>query len=109
MFLNRLMAMVLAVVLTVSCIPCSWAEDATQIQSDPDGGAVAAAAVSDLVYVPGKTGTCILSSILWSLAMTVTAGTCYKDCGNFVHEACAGKWVVKGEDMTDPNKRNLVQ
>jgi hypothetical protein len=102
MFLNRLMAMVLAVVMTVSCIPCSWAQNAPAAppeQSSPDGGAVAGAVVSDTIYIPGKASTCALGGVFWFLAMVVTAGTCYKDCGNFVHDACTGKWVVKGEDM----------
>ena len=100
MICKKLIAMVLAVALTVSYIPCGWAEeDAKPAQSGPDGGSYAGAAVSDIIYVPGKASTCALSGILWFMAMTLTAGVCYKDCGNFVHEACTGKWVIKGEDM----------
>jgi hypothetical protein len=106
MISNRLIATVLAcIVLTVSCIPCSWAEDAPPTQSGPDGGAIAAAVVSDIIYVPGKAGACVLSGALWTVAMIITAGVCYKECGNFVHGVCTGKWVIRGEDMTGPKEK----
>jgi hypothetical protein len=100
MITNRLIAMVLAAALTVSYIPCSRAEDAPPTQSGPDGGSIAAAAVSDIIYVPGKTVSCASSGILWFVAMSVTLGSCYKNCGDFVHDACTGKWVLRGEDMS---------
>ncbi len=99
MLLNRVKAMVLAVVLTLSCIHCSWAEEVPTTQSEPSGGAIAAAIVSDLIYIPGKASTCALSGVLWTAAMVLTAGTIYKKAGEFVHGCCTGKWVIKGEDM----------
>lgn len=99
MFLIRLKTMVLAVALTLSCVHCSWAEDASPTQSEPSGGAVAAAVVSNLIYIPGKASTCALSGVLWTAAMCLTAGTIYKQAGEFVHGCCTGKWVIRGEDM----------
>ena len=104
MVANRLMAIILAVALTVSYIPSSWAEDASPAQDNVDGGSIAAAAVSDIIYIPGKTTTCALSGALWTVAMMFTLGNCYKQCGNFVHDHCTGKWVIKGEDMASNNE-----
>ena len=105
MISRRLIATVLAVALTISCFPYSWAEEAPPAQSGPDGGSVAAAVVSDLIYVPSKVGACATSCALWTAVMIITAGTCYKECGNFVHNFCAGKWVLKGEDMASSNEK----
>ncbi len=99
MVLKRLTTTMLAIVMAVGCFTSSRAEEAAPAQTEPDGGATAAAVVSDLIYVPGKAGTCVLSGALWTAAMFLTAGTIYKQAGNFVHCACTGKWVVRGEDM----------
>ncbi len=85
--------------MTVSCFNISRAEETAPAQNGPDGGAVAGAVVSDLIYVPGKVVTCILGGAFWTGAMVVTFGTIYKEAGNFAHDACTGKWVVKGSDM----------
>lgn len=96
--LNRLMALIAAVALSMSCVPCTWA-DVPPTQSGPDGGSYAGAVVSDIIYIPGKVETCAISGVLWFVAMTTTMGTCYKNCGAFVHDACTGKWLIKGPDM----------
>ncbi len=99
MLLKRLSVLFLAVALTVGCFGSSRGEEAAPAQNGPDGGAVAGAVVSDLIYVPGKVLTCVLGGAFWTGAMVVTFGTIYKEAGNFVHDACTGKWVVKGADM----------
>jgi hypothetical protein len=99
MILNRLIAIVSAIMLTVSCIPNSWAENTQPTQSGPSGGAVTAAVVSDIIYVPGKAIVCAASGTLWTAAMFLTFGVCYNECGNFVHDVCSGKWVITGNDM----------
>ena len=100
MVMNRLIITMLAIiVMTATCFNSSWAEEASATGNEPGGGATAAAVVSDLIYVPGKAGTCVLSGALWTAAMVITGGTIYKEAGNFVHCACTGKWVIKGEDM----------
>jgi len=103
MIKNRLVAIMLAGILTIGCIPYGWAADAPQ-QTEPGGGAVAAAVVSDIFFIPGKVGTCAMSGVLWTVTMALTAGTLYKQAGNFVHGACTGKWVITGEDMVSPEK-----
>lgn len=101
MIRNRLAALVMAVVVTVSCIPTVWAEEMKPEQSGPDGGAVAAAVVSNFFFVPGKTVVCATSGALWTVVMAITAGTYYKQAGHFVNEACTGKWVVTGQDFME--------
>jgi len=106
---RRLMAMILAAVLTVSCIPCGWAEDALPqpeqdqpSQGGPSGGDVAAAVVSDILYIPGKTVACVMSSALWTVAMALTLGMAHREAGDLVHDVCAGKWVLTGEEFMGP-------
>jgi hypothetical protein len=98
---TRLAALMMAFVMTVSCIPPVWAEEAKPEQSGPDGGAVAAAVVSNFFFVPGKTIACATSGALWTVVMAITAGTYYKQAGHFVHDACTGKWVLTGQDFMD--------
>lgn len=110
--MNRLIAMLLAALLTISSAQLGWADGAepesaqtsAPTKEEPDGGAVAAAVVSNLFYVPGKLGTCIVSGALWTVVMAVTGGVFYKEAGNLVHGACTGKWVLTGEDMMDVGK-----
>jgi hypothetical protein len=106
MISSRLTGMVLAAVLTVGCIPYGWAEDSWPVpeqcrpeQSGPSGGSIAAAVVSDIVYIPGKTVVCVTSGALWTVAMILSAGMIYKEAGDYVHDACTGKWVLTGEDF----------
>jgi len=104
MLKNRLIVAGFAFALMVSFIPCSWAEDPMPARNEPSGGAVAGAVVSDIIYIPGKVCTCVLSGAFWTVGMVLTAGTIYKDAGCFVHNACGGKWVIRGEDMSSPQK-----
>jgi hypothetical protein len=111
--MRRLITVSLAVVLTVSSIPCSWAEESPQAPqqnqpapSGPSGGDVAAAVVSDFIYIPGKTVVCITSGVLWTAAMALTMGMLYKDAGDFVHDCCTGKWVLTGEDFMGPEDKS---
>jgi len=95
---KRFVTFLVAAALTVSSASFSCAEDVTP-KAEPDGGAIAAAVVSDLVWVPGKVAVCASSGVLWTVGMVLTAGTWYKECGDLVHSACTGKWVLTGEDM----------
>jgi hypothetical protein len=107
--MNRLISMMLAATLAMGCITFSWAEESPpppeQIQTaqqGPTGGDVAAAVVADFFYIPGKTAVCATSGVLWTAAMALTAGMLYKDAGDFVHDCCAGKWVLTGEEFMGP-------
>jgi hypothetical protein len=101
---NRIVAIVLAGILMLSCIPCCWAADVALRQEGPGAGANTAAAITDMVYVPGKAATCATSGVLWAAGMLLTVGMIYKQAGDFVHWACTGKWVLTGEDMVGPAK-----
>jgi hypothetical protein len=58
---KKMVAVLLSGILVANCVPC-LAED-SKPQAEPGGGAVAAAVVSDIFYIPGKAGTCALSGI----------------------------------------------
>ena len=106
MIANRLIALIMAVVLTVGCIPRAWAADEpaaqTEAQSETHGGAAVAAALSNTIYVPGKAILCATSAVLWTAAMLTTFGACYKECAHFAHDNCTGKWMVTPDDITAP-------
>jgi len=74
--------------------PWSWADP------EPAGpGANAAAAVSDVFYVPGKAIVCGVSGVLWVGTMALTFGFLYQEATDFVKGGCGGKWVLTGEDF----------
>jgi len=74
--------------------PWSWADP------EPAGpGANAAAAVSDVFYVPGKAIVCGVSGVLWVGTMALTLGFLYQEATDFVKGGCGGKWVLTGEDF----------
>lgn len=98
----RLLALMLAVGLIMNCVPYTWAADPPPEQAAPGGDAHATAALSNTVYVPGKAITCFTGGVVWTVAMLVTFGTCYKECGHFAHDVCTGKWIITAADMTDP-------
>ena len=102
--MNRILSMVLAATLTMSCISYSYAEEAPPQpeQSGPSGGAVAAAVISDFFYIPGKLGVCVTSGALWTVAMALTGGMLHREAGDFVHDCCTGKWVLTGEEFMGP-------
>ncbi|MHC1697732.1 MAG: hypothetical protein AB9919_06690 [Geobacteraceae bacterium] len=103
--MKRLVVFALTVTLTASLTPACWANNAP-VEDEVDGGSWAAAGVSDVIYIPSKVSTCAMSGVLWFAVMSLTGGTKYKMAGNFVHDACTGKWVIKGEDMVKNEKED---
>jgi hypothetical protein len=104
--MKRLTAIVLAAAIILSYTSTIWAEEVQPLpeqtqpeQPGPSGGAVAAAVISDFFYIPGKLGTCVTSSILWTAGMALTGGMIYREAGDFVHDSCTGKWVLNGEEF----------
>jgi hypothetical protein len=96
MTLKRCIAALLISLLIATTAPTSWA--------DPEPvtpGKDAAAAVSDVFYVPGKAIVCGVSGVLWLGAMALTFGTLYQESNDFVKGACGGKWVLTGEDIKE--------
>ena len=81
--------------LTATTAPPSWADP------EPSAGANAAAAVSDVFYVPGKAIVCGVSGVLWIGAMALTFGSLYQESNDFVKGACGGKWILTGEDIKE--------
>jgi len=93
---KRCIATLLISLIIAATASTSWA--------DPEparAGANAAAAVSDVFYVPGKAIVCGVSGVLWIGAMALTLGTLYQESNDFVKGACGGKWVLTGEDMKE--------
>src|SRR6476660_7251266 len=81
--------------------PTSRAADTSPSDQPPGAGATAAAAVSDVFYVPGKAIVCGVSGVLWVGAMALTLGTLYQESNDFVKGACGGKWILTGEDIKE--------
>jgi hypothetical protein len=79
--------------------PAIWAADTSPADEPPGAGANAAAAVSDVFYVPGKAIVCGVSGVLWVATMAVTLGALYDEAANFVKGGCGGRWVLTGEDI----------
>lgn len=79
--------------------PASWADATTPAPEPPSAGATAAAAVSDVFYVPGKAIVCAVSGVLWVGTMALTFGFLYQEATDFVKGGCGGKWVLTGEDI----------
>ena len=76
-----------------------WADATSPATEPPSAGATAAAAVSDVFYVPGKAIVCGVSGVLWVATMALTLGTLYQEAGDFVKGGCGGRWVLTGEDI----------
>jgi hypothetical protein len=99
MSLNKLGVIPLIIAFTIGCSSLGWAEEAPPPQQEASGGAVAGAVVSNVIYIPGKAGICVISAGVWTATMILTFGTIYKDAGRLVYDTCSGKWVIKPEDM----------
>ena len=96
MTMKRCIATLVVSLLIATAAPTSWADP------EPAGpGANAAAAVSDVFYVPGKAVVCGVSGVLWIGTMALTLGTLYQESNDFVKGACGGKWVLTGEDIKE--------
>ena len=95
MIIKRCVAALLVSLLIGTAAPTSWADP------DPGPGKNAAAAVSDVFYVPGKAIVCGVSGVLWIAAMGITFGTLYQESNDFVKGACGGKWILTGEDIKE--------
>jgi len=107
MISKRLVALALTVTLSAVFAPVCKANEAMPAADESaDGGSWAAAGVSDVIFIPSKATTCAMSGVLWLAVMSLTGGTKYKMAGNFVHDACTGKWVIKGEDMVKNEKED---
>ncbi len=117
--MKKLVALVLvASMMMLSTSPC-WAEEAapastaTPTQVEPakpevTGGDITAAAITDVVYVPGKVCFCVLGGVGWALTMVLSGATAYKTARDFAKAGCTGKWVLTGEDFAGPNKEDVL-
>ena len=99
MTLRRWTAILLVSLLIGSSALVSWAEESSRAKEEPGAGATAAAAVSDVFYVPGKAIVCGASGVLWVATMALTLGSLYQEAADFVKGGCGGQWVLTGEDM----------
>lgn len=89
----------LALLLIGAGTPVGWADETSRSKQPPTPGANAAAAVSDVFYVPGKAVVCGVSGVLYIVTMALTFGTLYQESTDFVKGGCGGKWVLTGEDI----------
>jgi len=96
---TRSLAGLLALLLVGALALQSHADDMSQPRETPGAGATAAAAVSDVFYVPGKAIVCGVSGVLWVATMAITFGTLYQEAADFVKGGCGGQWVLTGEDI----------
>jgi hypothetical protein len=101
MVLKRFLVVWMAMLLLLMGVTGSWAAE-QPVTEKPSGGATAAAVVSNLFFMPGKTTVCVLSSGVWTVVMLVSAGTYYNEAGEIVKNSCAGKWLITGEDIANP-------
>lgn len=103
--MKRLISLFVAAAFTLSLAAPCLAEEIVVASAEPeiDGGSYGGAGVSNAVFIPAKAGSCAVSGILWFAGMVLTGGSRYKMMGEFVSDACTGKWVIRGEDM-DPKK-----
>ena len=99
MISSRSIATLLVMLLIGTGAPTSWADETSRSNEPPTAGATAAAAVSDVFYVPGKAIVCGVSGVLWIATMALTFGTLYQEATDFVKGGCGGKWVLTGEDI----------
>ena len=82
-----------------TCAAQGWAEDTSQAKDAADSGSPAAAAVSNVIYVPGKAIVCGMSGVLWTVAMLLTFGALYQESADFVKGGCGGQWVLTGDSF----------
>lgn len=96
MTVKRCIAALLISLLLATTAPTSWAQE-ERVTPGKD----AAAAVSDVFYVPGKAIVCGVSGVLWIGTMAITFGSLYQESNDFVKGACGGKWVLTGKDIKE--------
>ena len=99
MISNRSIVILMALLLIGTGPSTGWADETPRPTEPPSAGATAAAAVSDVLYVPGKAIVCGASGVLWIATMALTFGALYQEAADFVKGGCGGKWVLTGEDI----------
>jgi hypothetical protein len=103
---SRLVAIAMAGIIVSSFSPCSWAQDAPP-KAEPESCSTPGSVISNFIYIPGKAVSCVVSGVLWTGVMVLTAGTMYKQAGDMVRDTCTGKWVLTGKDMEEPAEDDL--
>jgi hypothetical protein len=96
---TRFVAALLTSLLIATGTLESRAADTSPADKPAGAGATAAAAVSDVFYVPGKAVVCGVSGVLWVATMALTLGTLYDEAADFVKGGCGGRWVLTGDDI----------
>ena len=82
-----------------ACAAQGWADDTSQAKDTADSGSPAAAAVSNIIYVPGKAIVCGVSGVLWTATMLLTFGALYQESADFVKGGCGGQWVLTSDSF----------
>ena len=94
------------IVVTVSLMllnilpPAAWAQSATPPTTQPPTRSQeVAAGFANIIYVPSKVGSSIVSGASWLLALVLSGGTAYNPATDVVRAGCGGKWALRGEDI----------
>lgn len=110
--MKRLISLSVVAALALSIAAPTFAEEqpvmVAQATQEVDEGSYGGAGISNAVFVPAKGLTCAGSGVMWFVGMLLTGGSRYKMMGEFVHDACTGQWVIKGEDMNPKKEWFLV-
>ena len=94
-----IVTLLVSALLTGTCAPEGRAEDTPQASAEAESGSTTAAAVSNILYVPGKAIVCGLSGVAWTVTMLLTFGALYKESTNFVKGGCSGQWILTADDF----------
>ena len=57
------------------------------------------AGVMTAFLVPGRAITCVVAGAFGTAVLLLTFGSGYKAAAGVLNEGCAGKWIVRGEDI----------
>jgi hypothetical protein len=69
------------------------------METEADGAYAAGAVVANVVYVPGKAILCGLGTVVGMGLLLATFGSGYQAASAIGHEGCAGRWVLRGDDL----------
>jgi hypothetical protein len=70
-----------------------------QMDTESNGAYVAGAAIANVVYVPGKAILCGLGGVAGFAILLATFGSAYRAASAIGHEGCAGRWLLRADDL----------
>jgi hypothetical protein len=73
--------------------------DQQRMDSEWNAAYATGAVIANFVYVPGKAILCGLGSATGFGLLVVTFGSAYRAASGIAHEGCAGRWLLRGDDL----------